>query len=236
MLAQTLNFLFPPQCLICSSTVAAHGTLCLACWQKVGFITDPYCACCGQPFDYALGKDAVCGQCLREKPPFSRARAVFRYDEHSRPLVTGLKYADQAQLAAVYGTWLFNSGRELIAESSLIVPVPLHYWRFVGRRYNQSALLAYALKRRSGLPVIPDALVRTRATKPQPGLTRKQRQDNVCGAFAAHPRHLGKIKRQSVLLIDDVMTTSATLAECAKILLDAGAQQVNVLVLARKSQ
>jgi len=235
MFAPLLNLFFPPQCLICNEAVTAHGTLCLPCWQQVRFIADPYCACCGNPFDFAIGKDAMCGNCLRERPPYASARAVFRYDEHSRALVTKLKYADQAQLAAIYGTWLANFGKEAVALCDVIVPVPLHYWRFVGRRYNQSALLAYALKKHAGLPVLPDGLKRTRHTQPQPGLTRKQRQDNVRGAFAVPARHAAAIKGKTVLLMDDVMTTGATLDQCAKTLLDAGAMHVHVLTLARKA-
>jgi len=230
-----LDFLFPPQCLNCNQPVAAHGTLCLACWQQVQFITDPYCQCCGNPFDFALGTEALCGECLRERPPYARARAVFRYDEHSRALVTRLKYADQTQLASVYGTWLARFGKDLVAASDVIVPVPLHYWRFVGRRYNQSALLANALHKNSGLPMLPDGLKRIRPTRPQPGLTRRQRQENVKGAFAVHRKRAGVLKNKSVLLIDDVMTTSATVSQCAQTLLKAGAMQVNVLTLARKA-
>ena len=230
-----LDFLFPPQCLICNKQVPAHGTLCLECWQHVGFITDPMCACCGKPFDFSIGNDALCGQCLREHPPYGRARAVFRYNDHSRALVLKLKYADQLHLAAVYGTWLANFGKELIAQSDVIIPVPLHYWRFLGRRYNQAALLAKALHKRCQLPMLPDGLKRIRSTKPQPGLTQKQRRDNVKGAFAIHPRHVDAIKGKNILLIDDVLTTSATIFQCTKILLDAGALQVNVLTLARRA-
>jgi len=230
-----LNLLFPPQCLTCNQPVTAHGTLCLDCWKSVRFITDPYCAACGHPFDYDQGKDALCGNCLRERPHYSRARSAFHYDEHSRALVTKLKYADQAHLSAVYGKWLANCGRELIEASDAIVPVPLHYWRFVGRRYNQSALLAYSLKTHCGLSVIPDALKRTRATQPQPGLTRRQRKANVKNAFAVGLRAAPLIKGKSILLIDDVMTTSATIDECSKTLLKAGAAGVNVLTLARKA-
>ena len=234
MFANLLDFLFPPQCLSCNAPVAAQGTLCLGCWQQVRFITDPCCQCCGLPFDFALGEQALCGECLRQRPSYARARAVFRYDEHSRALVTKLKYADQTQLAAVYGTWLANFGKELVTASDVIVPVPLHYWRFIGRRYNQSALLAQALHKKSGLPVIPDGLKRLRHTQPQPGLTYRQRQDNVKGAFAAHPKHIHTLKGRSVLLVDDVMTTSATAGECARALLKGGALSVNVLTLARK--
>ena len=235
MLNYFLNFLFPPQCLICNDRVAANGTLCLTCWHNVRFITDPYCACCGQPFDYAIGKDALCGECLRERPPYARARAVFRYNEHSRALVLKLKYADQAHLAAVYGTWLANFGKDLVGVSDVIVPVPLHYWRFISRRFNQSALLARALQKQCALPVLPDGLQRIRRTKPQPGLTRKQRKDNVKGAFIVSPRHAAAIKGKTILLIDDVMTTSATINQCAQVLLDSGAMQVNVLTLAKKA-
>lgn len=231
-----LNILFPPQCLACNAQVAGHGTLCLNCWQHIRFITEPFCACCGLPFEYALGDGAICGECMREHPPFSRARAVFRYDEHSRPLVTKLKYADQAELAKTYGNWLNNAGRELVAASDVIVPVPLHYWRFLKRRYNQAALLGKALSAQSKLPMIPDALIRTRHTQPQPGLTRKQRQDNVKGAFAVPEKQAKHIRGKSVLLIDDVMTTSATLSACSKALLQAGALQVYALTLAKKGE
>lgn len=234
MLARALNLVFPPQCLSCDALVTEHGTLCLECWHQTRFITDPYCAACGLPFDYALGKDALCGECMRERPDYGRARSVFRYDEHSRHLVTRLKYSDQTQLAGIYGAWLERFGRELIAVSDVIIPVPLHYWRFVGRRYNQSALLAKALQKHCKLPVLLDGLKRTRATTPQPGLTRKQRIDNVRGAFAVPEKHHATLKGKNILLIDDVMTTSATVSACTKALLKAGATQVNVLTLARK--
>jgi len=233
MLTPLLDLIFPPQCLNCAARVGTHGALCLTCWQQIRFITDPYCQCCGHPFDFALGNDALCGGCMRERPLFGRARAVFRYDEHSRALVTKLKYADQTQLATIYGAWLARFGKELVEASDLIVPVPLHYWRFIGRRYNQSALLASALRKHTALPMLPDALKRTRPTPPQTGLTWHQRRDNVKGAFAVHPRHVSALKGKTILLIDDVMTTSATLTHCTKTLLDGGAMQVNVLTLAR---
>ena len=230
-----LNLLFPPQCLKCNQAVSAHGTLCLECWKGVRFITDPFCGCCGHPFEYDQGKEALCGNCIQERPSFWRARSAFHYDEHSRALVTKLKYSDQAHLSAVYGKWLANCGHELIAASDIIVPVPLHYWRFVGRRYNQSALLAYSLQKHCDLTVLPNVLKRTRATKPQPGLTRRQRKANVKGAFMVNAKSRELIHNKNILLIDDVMTTSATIGECAKTLLKAGAAQVNVLTLARKA-
>ncbi len=228
-----LNLLFPPQCPICDTLVSDHGALCLACWQQVHFITEPFCACCGLPFEYSLGENALCGECLRERPPFSRARACVRYDEHSKRLVLSLKYHDQAYLARIFGSWLAKAGGELIRASDIIIPVPLHYWRFVSRRYNQSALLAQALAKTCGLPHLPDGLLRTRKTLSQTGLSRAQRENNVRGAFAANPKHLATLKGKSVLLMDDVFTTGATIEACTKALLKAGASSVNVLTLAR---
>jgi ComF family protein len=228
-----LNLLFPPQCLSCDALVPTHGTLCLTCWQKVSFITEPFCACCGLPFEFALGDGALCGECLREHPPFSRARAALRYDEHSKSLILKLKYHDQSYLSRIYGAWLAKAGAEMLAASDVIVPVPLHYWRFVSRRYNQSALLAQSLSKACGLPCLPDGLLRTRKTASQAGLTRAQRFDNVRGAFTANRKHAAKLAGKSVLLVDDVMTTGATLEQCCKALLKAGASTVNVLTLAR---
>jgi ComF family protein len=214
--------------------VEHQGSLCTPCWSAIRFISEPFCACCGLAFDFAAVEGALCGECLTRPPPFAQARAVLRYDEHSRKLITQLKYADQTHLAAAYGAWLAASGRALVEASDVIVPVPLHYWRFVGRRYNQSALLAYALARHCGLPVMPDALSRTRHTKPQASLSRVQRLENVKNAFVVKPRHAAAVLGRRVLLIDDVQTTSATVSECSKALVKAGAASVKVLTLARK--
>lgn len=233
MLPNLLNLLFPPQCLNCDVRVPEHGTLCLPCWQQVQFISDPMCACCGLPFDYDIGSHALCADCLHTLPPYAHARSAFRYDEHSRRLITSFKYADQTHLANIYGAWLANAGGELLAQTDVIVPVPLHYWRFVQRRFNQSALLAHALTRKTGIKNLPDALRRSRSTVPQTGLTRKQRESNVKGAFIINPRYADMIKGKNILLIDDVMTTGSTIKQCTKSLLKAGAMQVNVLTLAR---
>jgi ComF family protein len=233
MLARALDLLFPPQCLHCDTLVPTHGTLCLPCWQGIAFIADPFCRCCGHPFDFTMGEEALCANCMREMPPYVHARAVMRYNDASRSLVLKLKYQDQLYLAQIYGTWLAKAGRELIGNCDLIVPVPLYYWRFVSRRYNQSALLGEALARHCALPVIPDALTRLRATQSQSGLTFAQRRDNVKGAFSVNEKHAASLKGKTVLLIDDVMTTGETLSECAHALLAAGAMRVHVLTLAR---
>lgn len=231
-----LDILFPPQCLSCDQLVGTHGTLCQPCWQHIQFITAPFCNACGLPFEYSIGDDMLCGECIHELPVFAKARSAIRYDDYSRGLVLKLKYADQTQLASVYGPWLARAGKELLDESDLIVPVPLHYWRFITRRYNQSALLADSLHQHTSIPLIADALLRKRPTKPQTGLSKKQRRDNVRGAFHINPRWQDAIKGKHIVLIDDVLTTAATVSVCAKTLIDNGALRVHVLTLARAIQ
>jgi ComF family protein len=233
MRASLLNLIFPPQCLVCDTLVPEHGTLCAACWSQVPFATAPMCACCGLPLEFVVDETTLCGECLAEHPPYSRARSVFVYNDTSRALVLKLKYQDEQYLAQVFGRWLKNAGAELVAASDIIVPVPLHYWRMVRRRYNQSALIAKVLARETGLPAALDGLIRARHTPQQTGLTRAQRQKNVSGAFVVNPKKRDALKGKCVLLIDDVMTTGATLDACTKMLLKQGVAQVNVLTLAR---
>lgn len=156
------------------------------------------------------------------------------YNDFSRRLIIELKYQDETRLAAVFGPWLAAAGRELTETADLIVPVPLHYWRFVKRRYNQAALLAKALARHSSCAAMPDALIRVRGTSPQTGLRNRERERNVRGAFRVHPRHADSIRGKTVVLVDDVYTTGATLRACAKALLLSGAASVRAVTLARR--
>jgi len=234
MRSRLLNLFFPPQCLVCDALVPTHGTLCTECWNSVPFISEPMCACCGLPLEFAVDINTLCGECLREHPPYSRARAAFVYNDTSRALVMKLKYQDELYLAPVFAHWLASAGSEIIKASDVILPVPLHYWRMLSRRYNQSLLLARAIADHSNVKLLANGLLRTRHTKQQAGLTRPQRLKNVKGAFAVNPKFKDEIKNKSVLLVDDVMTTGATLNACTEALLKAGASQVNVLTLSRR--
>jgi ComF family protein len=227
-----LDALLPPRCLSCGETVAEQGVLCAECWRAVTFIAPPYCARCGVPFPHegaALG--SVCAGCIAEPPPFDRARAVFRYDEASRALVLAFKHADRTHTAPAYGRWLRRAGAELFDGADLVVPVPLHWTRLFARRYNQSALLAHAIRAAGGPPVDPDLLVRRRRTPSQGHLGRRARARNVERAFRL--RAGAEVRGRHVVVVDDVMTTGATLAECARVLRRAGAARVDVLTLAR---
>ena len=225
-----LDSLLPPQCLNCNAAVDAPGNLCAACFQNFTFITQPCCERCGVPFEGAAIEDLVCGSCLKDPPSFTRARAVFVYSEHSRALVLKLKHGDRTDAAPHLARWLQRAGAELIASCDVIVPVPLHRWRLLIRTYNQAALLANALGRLTGKPVLVEQLRRVKATPSQGKMDRVARRRNVARAFAASG---DKIAGKRVLLIDDVLTSGATAGACARCLLEEGAASVDVLVLAR---
>jgi len=226
-----LDSLLPPQCLSCDGVVDTPGNLCAACFSCFTFITGPCCERCGIPFGGPVIDDLLCGACLRDQPSYARARAAFIYDAHSRGLVLKLKHADRTDATAHLARWLQRAGAELIAACDVMVPVPLHRWRLLRRTYNQSALLANALRKYTGKPVLADALVRLKPTASQGKLDRKARRRNVARAFTV--RDPPAIAGRRVLLVDDVLTSGATADACARTLLTAGAAAVDVLVLAR---
>ena len=234
-----LDLVLPPRCILCLARVEAPGTLCASCWRGINFLGEPCCSCCGMPFPFDPGAVAgvLCAGCLAYRPRFDRARSVFAYDDHSRRLVLALKHADRLQGVPAFGQWLARAGAPLLAEAALVAPVPLHWTRLWRRRYNQSALLARAALqawRRADRPaplLVPDLLLRRRRTPSQGRRTRLQRAENVRGAFRLKPGAAVEGKR--VLLIDDVLTSGATVEECAKVLRRAGAAGVDVLTLAR---
>lgn len=230
---RAIDLLLPPRCVACGVLVAQQGLLCHHCWTGLDFITDPLCLSCGLPFEYDLGPQTRCAACLAQPPSFGRARALLRYDEAARRLLLPFKHADRTAAAPQFAAWMARGAPDLLEDCDLIVPVPLHWRRLWRRRYNQAALLAQALASRGSVPCVPDMLVRTRATASQGHLSRAGRQRNVAGAFVVRGRSAAKLVGARILLVDDVMTTGATLEACASCLLKAGAKQVDVLVMAR---
>ncbi len=228
-----LTAILPPRCLKCGVVVDTAGALCPACWTKLSFIDPPCCACCGFPFEFHQGDGALCGGCMREPPDFARARSVLRYDEASKELILRFKHADRTGSAPAFAAWLKRAGGELLVDADLLAPVPLHWSRFLARRYNQAALLTGELARLTGKPAVQDLLIRRRRTPSQGGLGAAGRESNVAGAFRVHPRHADRLKGQRILLVDDVFTTGATAAACTRTLRRGGAQAVDVLTLAR---
>ena len=138
--ATALDWLLPPQCLSCRALVDRQGQVCAECWQALSFIDDPMCAACALPFDYEVGAEALCGGCTGERPVYSRARAVMRYDDASRRLILAFKHADRTAAAPSFGVWMARAGAEMLDAADALVPVPLHRFRLFARRYNQAAL------------------------------------------------------------------------------------------------
>ena len=231
--ATALDWLLPPQCLSCRALVDRQGQVCAECWQALSFIDDPMCAACGLPFDYEVGAEALCGGCTGERPVYSRARAVMRYDDASRRLILAFKHADRTAAAPSFGVWMARAGAEMLDAADALVPVPLHRFRLFARRYNQAALLAHAVARHHGIAVAPDLLVRTRATPSQAGLKPAARAANLRGAIAVRGARAAAVADRRFIVVDDVMTTGATVSACARVLLRAGADSVGVLTLAR---
>ena len=226
-----LDAAFPERCFSCGAIVDNAGALCVDCWPKFTFIGSPMCALCGYPFPHAVSPGAICAACTKRRPAFDAARAALVYDDTSREIILRFKHADRTRYANAFGAWISRAGAELVPLADVVVPVPLHPRRLIGRRYNQSLLLARAVARLGRLPVIPDALRRLRNTPSQGSLSRGARHRNVQGAFSLRGR--AEVVGKSILLIDDVYTTGATVEACTHALKKGGAARVYVLTLAR---
>jgi ComF family protein len=227
-----LDLALPPLCAACREPVEGKG-LCPACWSKLSFITRPYCERLGIPFVYDPGPGILSMEAIAAPPAYHRARAAVRFDEISRALVHALKYGDRLDLAPMMGRWIANAGRELLAEADALVPVPLHWRRLWARRFNQSAMLAAAISKESGVPIATAALKRVRATAQQVGLSRTERATNIQGAFRVPEDGKAAVAGRRLVLVDDVLTSGATVEGCARALLRAGAANVDALVFAR---
>jgi ComF family protein len=231
-----LDLGLPPLCPTCREPVADPGAVCSLCWSKLSFISRPYCERLGIPFAYDPGPGVLSMEAIADPPSYNRARAAVRYDETARTMVQALKYGDRLDLAPAMGRWMATAGRELLGEADALVPVPLHWRRLWSRRFNQAATLAQTVSRISGVPVTHDLLKRMRATRQQVGLMQAERARNVQGAFRVPREARPQVHGKRLLLVDDVLTSGATLDTCARILLRAGAASVDVLVFARVVQ
>ncbi|TFI57440.1 ComF family protein [Sphingomonas parva] len=227
-----LDFALPPRCPACGTIVSDPHRFCLGCWSKLVFLAEPCCARCGLPFAYPAGAGAECGRCLAEPPPFDRLRAAVAYDEVARKVALKLKYSGRPGVAETLAGLMARHLRSPDGQPpGLLVPVPLHRWRIWRRGYNQAALIAASLSRRSGIPAAPGLLRRTRHTPPLRGLGRRERAEAVRGAFAVE--NAGAVAGRRIILVDDVFTSGATGGACAKVLKRAGAASVEMLCWAR---
>lgn len=233
LLSELREIIFPSHCIACDKIVSTDALFCENCWPKLQFISEPKCTICAYPFEFQ-GLSLICGKCLTKKPSFDKAISVFRYNHILRKIVSSLKYRDQTFIAKKFARLLFDKSKNEIADCDLICAVPLHVKRLRKRKFNQAVLLAKSLwKFAPKKKFYPDFLVRTKHTKPQIELKQKDREQNLKNVFTVNEKYFEEVKGKKILLLDDVMTTGATLENCAKILKKQGARKVVVLTLAR---
>nr|WP_256368561.1 MULTISPECIES: ComF family protein [unclassified Ruegeria] len=229
-----LALIYPPRCMGCGALTASDFGLCGACWRETPFIGGTVCESCGVPLMGTQdGYRIECDGCLKAPPPWKAGRSALLYDGKARALILALKHGDRPELARPAARWMAQAGHELLRPDMVIAPVPLHWSRLLKRRYNQSALLAQHLGQDSGLDCVPDLLVRKRRTPVLDGKTAQERAEILKDAIRIHPRRVQHLNDRDVLLVDDVMTSGATLAACARVCQDAGANHIFVLALAR---
>ncbi len=227
--------LYPPQCLCCDTPVEREFALCGPCWRDTPLVAGLVCDSCGLPLPGVEEEGAriLCDDCLRTDRPWARGRAVATYGGNARRMVLQLKHADRLDLARPLGDWMARAAADILEPGMIVAPVPLHWFRLLRRRANQSALLSARVARVTGLDHIPDLLLRTRHTPSQEGKGRDARFRNLSAALRPHPRRIARAQGRHVLLVDDVMTSGATLAAGAEALTAAGVAEVSVLVMAR---
>lgn len=222
-----LNLMFPEACPACGEQGDAAMTfpICRQCWNLIEQYRGPMCQVCGK---FLVSQEALtCGECLSDAPYFEYARSFGRYDGAMKEAIHQLKYYGRRNLASPLAELLVNMP---IEEIDVIVPVPIHYNRLKTRQFNQSCLLAKELSSRTSIPFMLDSLLKIKDTRPQVGLRKQERKLNVKNAFAI--KDFASIEGKNILLIDDVITTSATVQECSRVLMKGGAKTVKVISLA----
>ena len=229
-----LHLFYPPQCLSCDAAVTTDFGLCSTCWRDTPFIAGLVCTKCGTPLPGSdEAAEVLCDDCLTIARPWSKGRAALIYKDNARSLILALKHGDRLDLARPAAKWMHRSAVPILKKGMLVAPVPLYWTRLFKRRYNQAAILADGVARLAGLDHCPDLLQRRRQTNSQDGRDRDGRFANVADAMVVNRKRNRLIEGRHVLLVDDVMTSGATLAAAAEVCIATGASDVSVLVMAR---
>ncbi len=232
-----LNIIYPPRCLACGVETESTRGLCKDCWPEAHFISGLVCEACGLPLPGdSDGCVQYCDSCHRSPPGWYRGRAVALYDGPVRRLILALKHGDRLDTVGPVANWLAHASTDLVEPGCVVVAVPIHWRRFLRRKYNQAALLGRKFAKERELTFVPDVLQRVRPTIIQKGMSRKERIENQSGSVQVHRNRVDHIAGKPVIIVDDVMTTGATLSACSEACLSVGAKSVNVVVVARVSK
>lgn len=227
-----IDWVLPPRCALCSSMIRGQAGLCTTCFQSMQFLADPLCDCCGRPTS-VRETGPVCAPCLSVQPAYDWMRAAFAYDDASRALILALKYRDRLDVVPALSAWMAAIAANKIGREDIIMPVPLHWRRHLARRFNQSAALALALAKKVDARFAPDWVERTRNTPPMKAMSRKERAENVRGAFDISSARRRDLEGKNVVLVDDVFTSGATIEELSEELRACGVARIGVVVVAR---
>lgn len=232
-LQTAVSFVYPPRCLSCGTVVDSNFGLCGTCWRDTGFIGGAICDACGVPLPGEAAPELSCDTCLGTPRPWDQGRAAFLYKDIGRKLVLALKHGDRQEIARPAALWMAAALKDILPLHTLVIPVPLHWTRLLKRRYNQSALLSAALADHMGLGHCPDVLTRPRRTPSLDGMSKHTRFEVLANAIKIHPSRKHRIAARPVLLVDDVMTSGATLMAATNACLAAGSGPVRIVTLAR---
>ncbi|MEM1087747.1 MAG: ComF family protein [Pseudomonadota bacterium] len=232
-LRSVADFVWPARSVLTGERHGGEGGIAPEDFAKLRFLNGGGCRTCGAVVEVDLGPETICGACAAKAPRWDQARAALAYDDVTRQMILEFKHGGRRDGLGAMGTWMAMAGSDVLEDTDWLVPVPLHYQRLVRRGFNQAGWLAQAVSRRSGVGVMVDGLKRVKATPSQGGLTARQRQKNVAGAFAVRDARKGMLKGATVTLVDDVYTTGSTLSAATLALNRAGVARVNLLVLAR---
>ncbi|QHQ36916.1 ComF family protein [Algicella marina] len=233
-LGTILNAVYPPQCVGCEEeTTDSHG-LCPTCWKDTSFISGSICNCCGLPVPLSLPTtNVICDACMYAPPGWDNGRAAILYEGTGKKVVLGLKHRDRLDLALVAAGWMAAAGRDLLRNADVLAPVPLHWSRLARRRHNQSAELARQLSALTGVHCVPDLLIRQERTTSLEGKNRAERFAILQNTIRLNPRRIEAIAGRKCVLIDDVLTTGATLGAATSAVRTGHPAGVSALVLAR---
>jgi len=227
------GFIWPQRSILTGERHRGDGAIAPDDFAKLHFLNGKGCRMCAAPVEIDLGAESLCGACAAQPQRWREARAALAYDEASRQAILELKYAGRRDGLETMVNWMVLAGGEMLNDTDFLIPVPLHYRRLAKRGFNQAGWLAQGIAKRTQNAVLVDAIKRKKHTRSQGGLSARQRRRNVAGAFVIRRSRRKQIEGAHVILVDDVYTTGSTLEACTAALLKAGAETVNVLVLAR---
>ncbi|AGZ79285.1 competence protein ComF [Anaplasma marginale str. Dawn] len=228
VVSKICDALFPDICANCRTIIPRGKVVCDACTRAIRFLWEDFCVVCGA---VAQRHTNTCAGCAARPTHISAINSVFVYDECSKNMVLRLKFGDDLFHVRAYARWMCERGKAVLEGADILVPVPMHRVRLMHRKYNQAALLAQAVGKLRKIPTEVLLLKKSKDTPPQHGLAATARRKNVCASFTV--ADTDKVRGKVIVLIDDVITTGATIAACASALADTGAREIRAVTLCR---